>query len=294
MGRVRVASFNVWGIDAKDVTQAVDGAVGQVGPSQPGIVGIGFQEVWFRHQLRPILERWVGGGDTVSRYVDLECRYSARVPGWKCLVPTAGSAGIPGIRELELGSGLVLCVKGAIKDAFFVRFRGGYVPDSFAHKGIIAAYVAPPDSRPRAIVNTHFHDFSNDDYGGARQNHLEQLASVIKYIDVYWRVPTIVVGDFNIDSRIAYRAGDPTVERVLYSRLVSIGKPVGSSWFDVNARCNALVPLPTQSDADGAIDIHLVSDGKPEDGLAFDRFRFDSGGVAFSDHQMVTTSWSET
>ena len=293
MGRSRVASFNVWGIDGKDVTNAVEAAVAEVGPSTAGIVAIGFQEVWFHHQLRPILQRWVGLADNVSRYVGLECRYSDRVPGWKCLVPIAGSAGIPGLRELELGSGLALCVKGSIRDAFFVRFRGGYVPDSFAHKGMIAAYVAPTGLPPCAIVNTHFHDISNDTYGGARQNHLEQLASVVKYIDVYWRVPTIIVGDFNIDSRAAYRQGNPTVERVLYNRLVSLGKPAGTFWFDVNARCNGLTPLPTQSDADGAIDIHLVPDGQPKKNYQFERFRFANGGPAFSDHQLIVTSWSD-
>lgn len=293
MGRSRIASFNIWGIDGKDVTNAVDAAVAEVGPSTAGIVAVGFQEVWFRHQLRPILERWVGSGDEVSRYVGLECRYSARVPGWKCLVPTVGSAGIPGLRELELGSGLALCVRGAIRDAFFVKFRGGYVPDAFAHKGMIAAYVAPAGLPPCAIVNTHFHDISNDTYGGARQNHLEQLASVVKYIEVYWRVPTIIVGDFNIDARAAYSAGDPTVERVLYNRLVTTRKPAGSFWFDVNARCNDLKPLPTQSDADGAIDIHLMADGTVEKDFQFERFRFASDdGAAFSDHQLLVTSWS--
>ena len=294
MGRTRVASFNVWGIDGKDVTNAVDAAVAQVGPATPGILAVGFQEVWFRHQLAPILQRWVGLAENVSRYVDLECRYSDRVPGWKCLVPTAGSAGIPGLRELELGSGLALLVKGSIRDAFFVKFRGGYVPDSFAHKGMIAAYVAPNGLPPRAIVNTHFHDISNDKYGGARQNHLEQLASVVKYIDIYWRVPTIIVGDFNIDSRAAYRDGNPTVERVLYNRLVTTGKPAGTFWFDVNAQCNGFKPVPTQSDVDGAIDIHLVSDGRPERNFQFERFRFAaSGGPVFSDHRLIVTSWSD-
>jgi Endonuclease/Exonuclease/phosphatase family len=293
MAIVKIASFNIWGIDGKDVTDAVEAARGEVGPSSSDVIAIGFQEVWFQHQLDPILTRWVGGGDLESQYVNLTCRYSASSPGWKCLVPTVGSAGIPGLRELELGSGLALCVRGSIRDAFFSQFRGGYTPDSFAKKGMIAVNVVPPGLPARAIVSTHFHDLSNDAYGGARQNHLEQLSSVVNWINANWRVSTVVIGDFNIDSRAAYLDPQPTVEKVLYNKLVSTAMSGGSFWYDVNANANAFEPLPTQSDAAGAIDIHLLSDSAGKSNIQFDRFRFESNGVAFSDHQMVRSSWSE-
>jgi hypothetical protein len=180
-----------------------------------------------------------------------------------------------------------------LRDAFFTPFRGGYVPDSFAKKGMIAAHVVPPGLSARAIVNTHFHDFSNDEYGGARQNHIEQLASVVNWINANWRVPIMLIGDFNIDSRSVYLAPQPTVETVLYNKLVSIGKSGGNFWYDVNANVNGFQPIPTQSDAEGAIDLHLLWDDAGRSDVRFDRFRFEAGGPAFSDHRLVVSTWSE-
>jgi len=181
-----------------------------------------------------------------------------------------------------------------VRDAFFVRFRGGYVPDSFAKKGMLAARVIPPGRGARAIVNTHFHDFSNDAFGGARRNHLEQLASTLKWIQTNWRVPIVLIGDFNIDSRAAYTTTQPTIETVLYRKLASIAKRAGAWWHDVNAHANQFKPVPTQASQNGAIDLHLLSDAANKAGL-----RFDSLVVAqqtkppFSDHRLTVSSWSE-
>lgn len=175
MAEVSIASFNVWGIDGKDVKPAIDCALTKAGPSLPTIVAIGFQDVWFEHQLAHVLSGWVaGGGTTTTQFVGLDCRSSAGAPGWKCLVPNVGSAGIPGVKSLELGSGLALCVRGSIRDAFFSKFTGGYTPDSFAKKRMIAVHFAPPGLAPRAIICTHFHDFCNDKFGVARRNNLQQ------------------------------------------------------------------------------------------------------------------------
>ena len=251
--------------------------------------------MWFQHQLAHVLKGWVaGGGTTTKGFIDLECHSSVSAPGWKCLVPSVGSAGIPGIRSLELGSGLALCVRGSIRGAFFTKFRGGYTPDSFAKKGMIAVHFAPPGLSPRAMICTHFHDFSNDKFGGARRNNLEQLASVVKWIDLNWRVPVAIVGDFNIDSRDAYLNKHPTIDHSLYKALVSTAKPSGAFWCDMNAQLGAFKPVPTQSDANGAIDMHLLSSRAGMSKLAFERFRFaDHRGVAYSDHQMLRSSWSE-
>ena len=298
MAGVKIASFNVWGIDGKDVGNAVRAAAGVAGPNVPEAIAIGFQEVWFGHQRDHVLDAWQLDRtiDASMHYVGLD-GYSSSAHGWKCLVPNVGKAGIPGLRSLELGSGLALCVRGPIIDAYFHKFQGGYVPDSFAKKGMIAARIAPAGLRQRAIICTHFHDFSNDAGGGARRVNLEQLAGTVNWINQHWRVPIVIVGDFNIDARDAYLNNQPTINHTLYRKLTQLGKPPGQFWHDMNAQFNAFKPEPTQSDEDGAIDIQLLSGPAGKSNLHFERFRFfrdtDPQQVAFSDHRLVCSTWSE-
>jgi endonuclease/exonuclease/phosphatase family metal-dependent hydrolase len=194
------------------------------------------------------------------------------------------AAGIPGIKQLELSSGLALCVRGTVKDAFFTRFRGGYSPDRFSNKGVLAALLDSGETRPYAILTTHFHDYSNDAFGGARRNNLQALASVVRWIDENWAVPIVVTGDFNIDARQAHEQ-EPSIETVLYKELVILRKPPGHWWLDVNATVNAPMPKRTQREGERAIDYILLSEPKLASQLSFDC------ASCGSDHQLVTSSW---
>ena len=294
MARVKVASFNLWGIDGKCVDGAVDGALSQVGPQAQDVVAVGFQEVWFQRQLAPIIKGWVGPGATTRAFSGVTCHHLTTPPGsrWRCLVPEVGSAGIPG-KLLELGSGLATCVRGPVRDAFFTPFRGGYIPDRFAHKGLLAVLFTPPGLSPRAVVNTHFHDYSNDAYGGARSTNIEQLAETVRWIEEHWRVPCTLIGDFNIDARRCYMDPEHCIDRNLYRRLLTVRKSRNQFWFDVNVHFNKQQPVPTQANGTGAIDMHLLAsaDGKSE--FEFVACAFGTAGNYLSDHKLVCSSWGE-
>jgi hypothetical protein len=283
--RVAVASFNVFGIDeAHDVPRFLDQGFGHLPASTAALLGIGFQEVWFRSQLSALLDRLLSGARQTVSFTRVTAHRSASSP-YRCLIPNLPAVGIPGIRTLELSSGLVLCVKGTVRDAFFTRFRGGFSPDSFSNKGVLAALVQGPLGT-YALLDTHFHDYSNDALGGARRNNIQALASVVRWIDESWRVPLVVVGDFNIDSRVAHQV-TPTVEGVLYRELIGVRKAPGSFWFDVNARAHAPMPIATQNGGGRAIDHHLLSTGAGTSGHTFQTFP--SG----SDHQLALSQWEK-
>jgi hypothetical protein len=135
-----------------------------------------------------------------------------------------------------------------------------------------------------ALLDTHFHDYSNDAQGGARRNNIQALTSVVRWIDQNWRVPIVVVGDFNIDSRAAHQL-TPSVETVLYRELISVRMAPGSFWFDVNARAHAPMPLATQNGGGRAIDHHLLSRSSGTSAHTFRTF------VAGSDHQLALSQW---
>lgn len=294
MPKVQLASFNLWGIDGKDVGGAVANALQKVGPQISEVIAVGFQEVWFKRQLVPILQGWIGDDPSPTDYTDVECHSEGPDGGsWKCLVPKAGSAGIPG-RTLELGSGLALCVRGTVHDAFFTRFRGGYVPDRFAHKGLLAVCFTPPGLSRRALVNTHFHDYSNDEYGGARRTNIEQVAETVRWIDEHWRVPCTLVGDFNIDARGSYLDPEPTIDRTLYRNLLTVRKSKGRFWYDVNAQVHQRSPISTQANGRHAIDLHLLSNTEGKSDFAFVGYVFEREGGLLSDHKLVCSSWSES
>lgn len=287
MKTIRIASFNVWGVDiAHDVPGFLDQALEHAGPTVPNLIAVGFQEVWQTSQFYAVLDRWAGAERRLLSLSQVHMYYSRKSPQWKCLLPKLPKAGVPGIMELELSSGLMLCVKGTVKDTFFTKFRGGYTPDSAANKGILAALVAPENLAPHAILTTHFHDYSNDPLGGARRNNIETLANVVHWIDDNWHAPIIVVGDFNIDS-ISAHAVEPSVDTMLYRALLTVRKSGGAWWFDVNARANAPRPVNTMNRTSNlkAIDLHLLSSGE---GTSFHTFEpFPCG----SDHQLVRSSW---
>jgi hypothetical protein len=281
--RISVSSFNVFGVEeSHDVPGFLDLAFAHLPPGSADLLGIGFQEVWFQSQLSALLDRLLAGRRETSAFTRVTAHRAAD-SSYKCLVPDLPAAGIPGIRRLELSSGLVLCVKGTVRDAFFTRFRGGFTPDSFSNKGVLSALVRS-DLGTYALLTTHFHDYSNDALGGARRNNIQALASVVRWIDDNWRVPIVLVGDFNIDARRAHLT-QPSVETVLYRQLITVRKAAGAFWFDVNARVNAPTPIITQNGGSHAIDHHLLSQSASTSNHRFETF------VAGSDHQLIKSSW---
>jgi hypothetical protein len=281
--RVSVASFNVFGIDeAHDVPRFLDLGFSHLPAASSELLGVGFQEVWFRSQLAALLDRLLSGQRQTTSFTRVTAHRSASSP-YRCLIPNLPSVGIPGIRTLELSSGLVLAVKGTVKDAFFTRFRGGFSPDAFSNKGVLSALVQGPLGT-YALLDTHFHDYSNDAQGGARRNNLQALASVVRWIDENWRVPIVLVGDFNIDSRAAHQVA-PSVETVLYRELISVRKAPGAFWFDINARAHAPMPVETQNGGGRAIDHHLLSQSAGTSQHTFQTF------AAGSDHRLALSQW---
>lgn len=273
---VRIGSFNVFGMGGRDVGGAVDFATTHAAPDEPELSAIGFQEVWQRQQLRRVLDAYPGSGASEHPYANVRI-WRQGDGAWRCVVPHAGSA-----PSLELGSGLALCVRGPIDDAFFLKYRGGEIPDRFAKKGILAVLVRTPGQPKRAILNTHLHDYSNDGWGRARWVHLDTIASAVNWIRANWQVPVVLVGDFNIDSKRAYDRSDD-VERTLYGRLVRIGLPTGDSWWDVNARANSLSPELTNDSR--AIDHHLIW-GETSSGATFSVLP-----TSESDHHLTLSAW---
>jgi endonuclease/exonuclease/phosphatase family metal-dependent hydrolase len=133
-------------------------------------------------------------------------------------------------------------------------------------------------------LTTHFHDYSNDGFGGARRNNIQALASVVRWIDQFWRLPILLVGDFNIDGRLAHQV-EPSVETVLYRELLQFRKAPGRFWFDVNANVNRPMPRTTQNGGSRAIDHVLLSSAAGTSAHAFDAI------PAGSDHCLIRASW---
>lgn len=251
---VKFGAFNVFGIGGRNVAASIAEAAKALLPDDPSLSAISFEEVWHRDQLTHIVNTWVGANAAITTRTNVDI-YRAPNGAWRCLVPL-----VPPVKplvgpELPLSSGLALCVRGPVKDSFFSPYRGGEVPDRFANKGVLAALVETPGQPRRAIVGTHLHDYSNDAWGRARNNNLDVLASALGWIRDNWRVPAIVLGDFNIDSRAAYHKTDETHRR-LYLRLVRLTLSGNAAWWDANARFTSFNPMATH-DGGGAIDHHL-------------------------------------
>jgi len=286
MGRdmpIRFASFNVFGIGGRDVTQAVDAAAVALPPTDPAVSAVAFQEVWHRAQLTLIVDRWVGAGSLITTRTNVDI-HRAPNGAWRCLVPVVPPVNPPVGPELPLSSGLALCVRGPVDDSFFSPFRGGEVPDRFANKGVLAALVRTPGQPRRAVVATHFHDYSNDAWGRARNNNLDVLSSSVSWIKKNWKVPIVLLGDFNINSKAAYAHAHDAYHR-LYSRLVRLTMARDAAWWDVNARFTALQPMATHGNGK-AIDHHLGSDPGV---AAVPMFQALPG--AGSDHLLTISQW---
>lgn len=294
MGVIRIASFNVFGIQGRDIEQAVVQCAQRMGPAiVPTAIAIGFQELFFQHQLTRVRNAWLGAEQQTFSSLRGQVRvWQSQLPGsWACLAPATPTVHVPGF-AFDNSSGLGLCVNGRIVDAFFDRFRVGQAPDRFAHKGVLAVLVRQNGVR-RAYVTTHLNNSSNDQAGGppsqsgrARAWQIEQLANDLRWIDRFWNAPVCVVGDFNIDSiRAIHNAS--SVERFLYARLLSAARAPGRYFCDVNARAHANQPLRTSVTEPTAIDLHLLDRMEGRTALAFNTYACDS------DHFLTESHWSE-
>jgi hypothetical protein len=273
---VRFASFNVFGIGGRDVRGAVAFAHANFATNADQNSGIAFQEVWKGEQLTRILDGYVGAAAAPRSYSNVNIWRDGQ-SRWRCVVPrTAAVAGY------DLSSGLASCVNGSVRDAFFVRFRGGAIPDSLAHKGVLAVLVETSGQPRRALVNTHMHDYSNDAFGQYRYSWIDTIVSCVQWIQRNWRVPIALLGDFNIDSIGAY-AQTSDADRRCYSRLVRAGLPSGATWFDVNARTTGGNPIKTNSTR--AIDHHLIF-GEATTGATFQSLE-----TSESDHRLTISEW---
>ncbi|MBX3125691.1 MAG: hypothetical protein KF718_03205 [Polyangiaceae bacterium] len=273
---MRVASFNVFGIGGRDVGPAIAFAQGLVSPADPELRAIGFQEVWTAAQRDRVLASYCGSAPTETVRANVSI-FRSGTGAWRALVPR-----VPAVPSMPLSSGLVLCVKGPVADSFFVRYRGGAIPDSLAHKGVLAALLAVPGEPRRAIVNTHMHDYSNDRFGSYRWSWLDTIVSCVQWINRNWNVRTLLLGDFNIDSIEAYRDSASANYR-LYARLIRIGMGDGARWYDVNARVNAGSPVRTTRSV--CIDHHLVA-GETPAGASFAAHQ-----TPASDHYLTVSRW---
>ncbi len=273
---MKVASFNVWGIGGRDVGPAVDFARGVIPPTDSELCAVGFQEVWTEAQRDRVLAAYSGPNPTRTDRANVSI-YRSGQSTWRALVPR-----VPAVVSMPLSSGLVLCVNGALEDSFFVKYRGGAIPDSLANKGVLAALVASPGEPRRAIVNTHMHDYSNDRYGMNRWAWIDTIVSCIQWINQHWRVRTILVGDFNIDSITAY-TDTTSADYRLYARLIRIGMGNNARWYDVNVRVNAGTPVRTTSTR--AID-HILVAGETPTGATFSARQ-----TPASDHYLAVGTW---
>jgi hypothetical protein len=273
---VRFASFNVFGIGSRDVLGAVRFAQQHFSPGDPLAGAIGFQECWTGEQRTRILDGYVGAAAAPKNYANVQIWRDGDAR-WRCVVPRT-----PPVVGLALSSGLALCVSGTVRDAFFVRYRGGAIPDSLAQKGVLAVLFEQRGQPRRAVINTHMHDYSNDRFGQHRYAWLDTLVSCVHWIDKHWRVPTLVLGDFNIDSMTAYtRTSEPDFR--CYSRLIRIGTPAGQTWYDVNARVNQGRPVKTNNTR--SIDHHLLK-GERATGATFQSLE-----TPESDHRLTLSQW---
>jgi hypothetical protein len=284
---VRIASFNVFGIDGRDVESAVQRAAAQVGPAGASAAqAVGFQELFFQRQAVHVRNAWLGPVaqqfSSLRSYVRV---WQSQAPGsWACLIPETPALVMPGF-PFDNSSGLSLCVQGRLLDCFFDRYRAAQTPDRFAYKGIVAALVRQ-GSVPRVFVNTHLNNSSNDLQGHARAWQVEQLASDLRYIERHWRAPVHIVGDFNIDATTALQ-NPYSVDRALYGRLLSAARAPGQYLYDINTRVHGNAPIPTTTSGTKAIDLHLLDRTAGKSGLSFTTRPCDS------DHLLTTSQWSE-
>ena len=273
---VRYASFNLWGIGGRDVLGAVNFAKQHFSPADAQASVIGFQECWTGEQRTRVLDGYVGAAAAPRNYANVQIWRDGE-SRWRCVVPKTKI--VPG---MDLASGLALCVSGVVRDAFFVLYRGGAIPDSLAQKGVLAVLFEARGQPRRAVINTHMHDYSNDRFGQYRYAWLDTIASCVSWIDKHWRVPTTLLGDFNIDSEAAYdRSSEPDFR--CYSRLIRIGLKSGQTWYDVNARTNQGKPVKTNSSR--SIDHHLVR------GETMTKPSFQSLETPASDHRLTLSQW---
>ena len=290
MARIKIASHNIWGIDGKSTVAFAEKTQAEVGPNDAEAFAIGWQEVFYNHQMLDIRERWLGASPRRFEHGNVRFwRSTRRGNHWRCLVPIVPAVGARpfgvNLGRLELSSGLVLCVRGTVLDTFFQRYRGGYVPDSLANKGVLAALVRR-GGRRYAVVNTHFHNSAPDHWGRARTYQIEQLANAIKWIRSNWhKQSTILVGDFNIDSVRAYQRSEPLIT-TLYTRLISATGGVPATFWDVNAQLHQFSPVTTvAASRREAIDMHLLH---PEAHLAGKTFATKNTG---SDHLLTVSEF---
>lgn len=274
---VRFASFNLWGIGGRDVLGAVEFAKRHFSPADEGAQAIGFQECWTGEQRTRVLDGYVGAAAGAKNYANVQIWRDGE-GRWRCVVPRTKP--VPG---MDLSSGLAVCVNGVVRDAFFVLYRGGAIPDSLAQKGVLAVLFEARGQPRRAVINTHMHDYSNDRFGQYRYAWLDTVASCVKWIATHWRVPMILLGDFNICSHGAYtRISEPDFR--CYARLVRIGLPNSQLWYDVNARANQGRPVKTNSSR--SIDHHFVH------GESVKQATFQSLETSASDHRLTLSAWS--
>lgn len=285
MPEVRIASFNVFGIEGRDIAASVTQAAARMGPSQASARAIGFQEVFYQHQLAHIRNAWLGAGVFASTRSKVIVAQSQSPGSWACLSPDTPALIVPGF-DFDNSSGLALCVRGRLSDCFFDRFRVGYAPDRIAHKGLLAALVVDDGVR-RAFVTTHLNNSSNDRLGYARAWQIEQIANDLRWIDRHWRAPVTLLGDFNIDAIRALVAA-ASLDRILYARLLAAGRAPGTFFWDVNARERLPNPAtPTSMQHPTAIDMHLLDRTDGRTGLSFSTH--DAGG----DHFLTESVWVE-
>lgn len=282
MTSVKVGSFNVWGIDGKDVAATV--AAAHDGFDWSEAWALAFQEVWFKHQLAAVDAAWklTGGASSKVQNVFVETAPS----GWTRLYPDAPplSRPLPLGPQLELTSGLCLLVRGTVRECFFHRYEeDGFIPDKFASKGLLAALVDQPDGTSATFVCTHLHNNDNDRgaNGRARFQQLDELAGWLKRMIEIWHAPVYLLGDFNIDAR-----SQSPVEMTLYDRLVSLA---GVAWNDLNLVAHAGKVVPTLRDADETLDHHLAS-RRPDTPVKFVTLPIGSGKSG-SDHRLTVSAW---
>ena len=291
MASIRVASFNVFGIEGRSTNASVEGAATALGlkpgDAPPELLAIGFQEVYRKRQLQHLRSIFVGDDERLKRgKVDIWAPRNRK--GFRCLVPRTRPVVIPVLKEvikplnLELSSGLALCVRGKVLRSFFQPFRGGFSPDRFSSKGVIGALVRHQGQR-YALLNTHLHNSDNDHAGRARANQIDQLAAAVQRVTRKWRAPIILLGDFNVDAKAAYGRTDPVAIN-LFARLLRTGHTQGAHFFDLNGQAHDFQPLATNGEGK-ALDLHLLSGLSPS-GPQFDVS--DQG----SDHLLTIGSWS--
>lgn len=273
---VKFGSFNVFGIGGKDVAPALGFSVRHLAPADPELSAIGFQEVWTEGQVRAVVDAYCGAGAGVVARANVDI-WRLGDGAWRCLVPRT-----PAAVSLPKSSGLALCVRGAIKDSFFVKYRGGSIPDSLANKGVLCALVVTPGQKKRAVLNTHMHDYSNDRLGTARFAWLDTLISCVRWIQEHWRAPKVLLGDFNIDSIGAYDRSNQADFRC-YQRLINIGMDGSDRWYDVNARVHKGKPIKTNATV--AIDHHLLG------GETVGPAKFASLETPHSDHRLTISEF---